>query len=256
MGADRSRRNLEASSTPGRADRERESPRPQHARRLESGAGPRRRRVPQNAWLQTLLRRPAQMKADTKRYFRPAVFICDEYQSFASVGEDDPSGDEKAFAPHPAVPRHPHRRHPVHILAPIRPGNFRGLARSLADAPHPDLPLPSATTQAPSSPRNSAARWPRSNRAGPSPNRRGKLKCRSCPARPGAARGRWEPASHSGNSGRLYFSPGSLPCFPNCQAICLPYDGTHATSAVRVYLKPYYLPETMPYWRAVEAGKI
>ena len=51
-----------------------------------------------NAWLQTLLRRPAQMKADSKRYFRPAVFICDEYQSFASVGEDDPSDDEKAFA--------------------------------------------------------------------------------------------------------------------------------------------------------------
>ena len=38
------------------------------------------------------------MKADPERYFRPAVFICDEYQSFASVGEDDPSGDEKAFA--------------------------------------------------------------------------------------------------------------------------------------------------------------
>ena len=26
------------------------------------------------------------------------MFICDEYQSFASVGEEDPSGDEKAFA--------------------------------------------------------------------------------------------------------------------------------------------------------------
>ena len=26
------------------------------------------------------------------------VFLCDEYQAFASVGEDDPSGDEKAFA--------------------------------------------------------------------------------------------------------------------------------------------------------------
>ena len=51
-----------------------------------------------NAWLQTLLRRPAQMKAEPDKYFRPAVFICDEYQSFASVGEDDPSGDEKSFA--------------------------------------------------------------------------------------------------------------------------------------------------------------
>ena len=31
-----------------------------------------------NAWLQTLLRRPAQMKREPDHYFRPAVFICDE----------------------------------------------------------------------------------------------------------------------------------------------------------------------------------
>ena len=51
-----------------------------------------------NAWLQALLMRPAQMKESPSTYFRPAVFICDEYQSFASVGEDDPTGDEKSFA--------------------------------------------------------------------------------------------------------------------------------------------------------------
>ncbi len=51
-----------------------------------------------NAWLQSLLRRPAAMKSEPGRYVRPVVFICDEYQAFASVGEDDPSGDEKAFA--------------------------------------------------------------------------------------------------------------------------------------------------------------
>ena len=42
-----------------------------------------------NAWLQSLLRRPATMKAEPDRYVRPAVFNCDEYQAFASVGEDD-----------------------------------------------------------------------------------------------------------------------------------------------------------------------
>ena len=51
-----------------------------------------------NAWLQALLRRPATVKREPGRYVRPAVFICDEYQAFASVGEDDPSGEEKAFA--------------------------------------------------------------------------------------------------------------------------------------------------------------
>ena len=38
------------------------------------------------------------MKRSPSRYYRPAVFLCDEYQAFASVGEDDPSGDEKSFA--------------------------------------------------------------------------------------------------------------------------------------------------------------
>ena len=52
------------------------------------------------------------------------------------------------------------------------------------------------------------------------------------------------------------FHPREFALLPNCQAICLPYDGTSAASAVRVYLKPCYLPETTPYWRAVEKGQI
>src|ERR1700732_52474 len=30
--------------------------------------------------------------------WRPVVFICDEYQHFATVGENEPSGDEKFFS--------------------------------------------------------------------------------------------------------------------------------------------------------------
>ena len=52
------------------------------------------------------------------------------------------------------------------------------------------------------------------------------------------------------------FQPREFGLLPNCQAICLPYDGASSTSAVRVYLKPYYLPPDRPYWRAVEAGQI
>ena len=54
----------------------------------------------------TLLKRPAQMKQNPNRYFRPAVFICDEYQSFATVGEDDPSGDEKCVPETPGNYEH------------------------------------------------------------------------------------------------------------------------------------------------------
>jgi len=41
-----------------------------------------------------LLRIP-RMAAEPNRYFRPTVFICDEYQNFATVGGDNPTGDER-----------------------------------------------------------------------------------------------------------------------------------------------------------------
>jgi hypothetical protein len=34
------------------------------------------------------------MDAEPHRHFRPTVFICDEYQNFATVGADNPTGDE------------------------------------------------------------------------------------------------------------------------------------------------------------------
>ena len=38
------------------------------------------------------------MEAEPNRIFRPAMFLCDEYLVFATVGESDPTGDEKFFA--------------------------------------------------------------------------------------------------------------------------------------------------------------
>jgi hypothetical protein len=35
------------------------------------------------------------MDAHPERHFRPTVFLCDEYQSFATVGGDNPTGDER-----------------------------------------------------------------------------------------------------------------------------------------------------------------
>ena len=45
-----------------------------------------------------VLNRIPQMEAHPEQYFRQVLFLCDEYQHFATVGESDPSGDEKAFA--------------------------------------------------------------------------------------------------------------------------------------------------------------
>ena len=45
-----------------------------------------------------LLNRIPKMVAESGRHFREVLFLCDEYQGFATVGESDPSGDEKFFA--------------------------------------------------------------------------------------------------------------------------------------------------------------
>ena len=45
-----------------------------------------------------VLNRIPQMETDPERYFRQVLFLCDEYQHFATVGENEPTGDEKFFS--------------------------------------------------------------------------------------------------------------------------------------------------------------
>ena len=45
-----------------------------------------------------VLNRVPQMEAHPEQYFRQVLFLCDEYQHFATVGESDPTGDEKFFS--------------------------------------------------------------------------------------------------------------------------------------------------------------
>jgi TraM recognition site of TraD and TraG len=45
-----------------------------------------------------VLNRVPKMEAHPERRFRQVFFICDEYQHFATVGESEPTGDEKFFS--------------------------------------------------------------------------------------------------------------------------------------------------------------
>ena len=44
-----------------------------------------------------VLNRIPNIASQPEKHWRPIVFICDEYQHFATVGENEPSGDEKFF---------------------------------------------------------------------------------------------------------------------------------------------------------------
>ena len=45
-----------------------------------------------------VLNRIPRMEREPDRHWREVLFLCDEYQAFATVGENDPCGDEKFFA--------------------------------------------------------------------------------------------------------------------------------------------------------------
>lgn len=45
-----------------------------------------------------VLNRIPQIESEKERHFRQVLFLCDEYQHFATVGESDPTGDEKFFS--------------------------------------------------------------------------------------------------------------------------------------------------------------
>ena len=208
-----------------------------------------------NAWLQTLLRRPARMKQEPGRYFRPAVFICDEYQSFASVGEDDPSGDEKAFA----------LTRQCRVIPIIATQSISSLRSVLGTSEAWRALLQTLRTRIFLSLSDDASAEIASKLCGqvakikPSwtvteSAQQAQVSLLSGIA--GGSKGSVGTSKSFREQREALFQPREFGLLPNCQAICLPYDGTHAASAVRVYLKPYYLQPDRPYWRAVEAGQI
>ena len=208
-----------------------------------------------NSWLQTLLGRPEQMKLNPERYFRPAVFLCDEYQSFATVGEDDPSGDEKSFALTrqckciPIV-----ATQSIASLRSVLAGNdaWRTLLQTLrtrifltlSDDSSADLASNMCGKVARLSPSYS---FSESSKPGFS----------LVAARPGGGQGGSLGASKTYREQREpMFHPRTFTLLQNYQAIALPYDGAKSLPATRVYLKPHYLPRDRSYWRQRDAGDI
>jgi type IV secretory pathway TraG/TraD family ATPase VirD4 len=45
-----------------------------------------------------VLNRIPEIEAHPEQHFRQVLFLCDEYQHFATVGESEPTGDEKFFS--------------------------------------------------------------------------------------------------------------------------------------------------------------
>jgi hypothetical protein len=80
-----------------------------------------------------VLNRVPAMEKHPEGYFRQVLFLCDEYQHFATVGESEPTGDEKFFS----LSRQPKC---IPIIATQRVRVARGIvADPNADVSHQDL---------------------------------------------------------------------------------------------------------------------
>ena len=208
-----------------------------------------------NAWMQALLRRPAEAARHPDRYMRPAVFICDEYQAFATVGQDDPSGDEKAFALTrqcrciPIV-----ATQSISSLRSVLPSGeaWRTLVQTLRTRIF--LSLSDEASARIASEMCGNVMKPRASYTFTETTGRPEFSLLS--GRAGGGRGTIGASKSFRQAREPVFTPRKFSLLANYQAICLPYDGAKSLPARRVYLKPHYLPKETGYWRLREEGRI
>ncbi len=208
-----------------------------------------------NAWMQALLRRPAEAARRPDRYMRPAVFVCDEYQAFATVGQDDPAGDEKAFALTrqcrcvPIV-----ATQSISSLRSALPSGeaWRTLVQTLRTRIF--LALSDEASARIASEMCGAVMRTRASHTFTETTGRPEFSLLS--GRAGGGRGSIGASKSFRQAREPVFAPREFGLLANHQAICLPYDGVNSLAARRVYLKPHYLPRDVGYWRLRLEGRI
>ncbi len=207
------------------------------------------------AWLQTLLRRPAEMQRRPERIFRPAMFLCDEYQTFATVGEDDPAGDEKAFA----------LTRQSRLIPIVATQSISSLRAVLGQSEAWRALLQTLRTRVFLSLADDSSAQIASTLCGQVARIKASYTVSEQTARAGASLLSGSAGGGTGSVGASkafserrepLFHPRDFALLGNCQAIVMPYDGSRSLDARRVYLKPDFLPRDRPYWRAREAGEL
>ena len=208
-----------------------------------------------NAWLAIASASAGTDEAEPDKYFRPALFICDEYQSFASVGEDDPSGDEKSFAqPGNAVASRLVATQSISSLRSVLGSSeaWRTLLQTLRTRIFLSL-SDDASAQTASALCGQVAKIKPSYTITESAKQ---SEVSLLSAQAGGGQGSVGASKSFREQREAVFQPREFALLSNCQAICLPYDGAQSLAPTRVYLKPHYLPRSLPYWKAKGQGKI
>ena len=194
-----------------------------------------------------VLQRIAKMGGQPQRAWRDLLFVADEYHAFATVGETDPTGDERAFA----LSR---QARLIPIVATQSISSLRSALasdeawRTLLQCFRTKIFL---ATSDEFTARIGAELCGRADRV----KARYGLSESGQGAHVSLLTGRATAASHSLSASKTYmiesdfiFQPRVFTELPHAQAVALPYDGLNPLPAQYCYLKPYYLDAQTSYF--------
>lgn len=202
-----------------------------------------------------VLQRIPKIAAEPHRIWRDLLFVCDEYHAFATVGETDPTGDERTFALSRQAKLIPIvATQSISSLRSALPGDESW--RTLLQCFRTKLFL--ATSD------EFTARA-----AADLCGRRDRLKAHYTLSEGGQGAhislltGRATAAKQTVSASKSYaphheyiFSPRVFTELQNAQAIALPYDGLNPMPPQFCYLKPHYLDAQTSYFDHLERGAL
>lgn len=202
-----------------------------------------------------VLQRIPQISAQPDRIWRDLMFVCDEYHAFATVGETDPTGDERTFALSRQARLIPIvATQSISSLRSVLPGDESW--RTLLQCFRNKIFL---ATSDEFTARNAAELC----------GRRDRLKTHYSISESGREAhvslltGRAAASKQSLTASKSYapthehiFAPRVFTELQNAQAIVLPYDGVNPLPPQFCYLKPHYLDVQTSYFDHLERGAI
>ena len=228
---------------------------------MPAGANPALARVLgvllKQCWMQALLRRPRGMADPANKgvFWRPAVVLIDEYHRFATVGGDDPGGDEHAFA----------LSRQSRCIPMVATQSISSLRSAVGDREAWRTLLQTLRTKLFLSLEDEFSQQEASRLCGQAeflkPNysfseSAGRAGVSLLSGKAGGSRGSLSASRSYSPRLEAKFKPREFRELRNAQAIALPFDGVRALPATRVYLKPHYLPRDMPYFRQLDENRL